>query len=197
MNNIYKVALLAFLLIIILLLAYTAFRANQNLLKVCPTNAITLKNGIAVIDSLRCIGCGRCALGIPSPYNLTLFPAIKPKTDSTRKAVPITSDTLISQPNPFPPNRETKPKTKSDPIKVSQQEKVVEKEKKLIYIVDPDLCIGCRLCISPCPVNAITMVRGKAVIDTEKCISDGICINGNGTDFAGCPVSAINTKPGE
>lgn len=52
-------------------------------------------------------------------------------------------------------------------------------------------CIGCRLCISTCPQNAITMVDGIAVIDAEKCDGCGICINGNDTGYKGCPVGAI------
>ncbi len=56
--------------------------------------------------------------------------------------------------------------------------------------VDPKKCIGCKLCVAPCPVSAITMVKGKAVIDTVKCVECGICIDGNGK-FKGCPVKAI------
>jgi len=41
-------------------------------------------------------------------------------------------------------------------------------------------------------VGAITMVDEKAVIDPEKCINCGFCKNGDGQDFAGCPVGAIS-----
>ena len=64
-------------------------------------------------------------------------------------------------------------------------------QRKDIYIVDADKCIGCRLCIKPCPTNAIRMVNGIAVIDTSKCIADGICIEGDGKRYKGCPVDAI------
>jgi len=36
--------------------------------------------------------------------------------------------------------------------------------------VDKEICIGCGICIRECPVNAIVMEDGKAVIDMEKCI---------------------------
>ena len=55
---------------------------------------------------------------------------------------------------------------------------------KTKYEVKPDACIGCKLCVDKCPVEAIKMVDGKAVIDKEKCIGCGICVNK-------CPVTAI------
>ncbi len=55
---------------------------------------------------------------------------------------------------------------------------------KTKYEVKKDDCIGCKLCVSACPVDAIKMVDGKAVIDKEKCIGCGICVNK-------CPVNAI------
>ncbi len=51
--------------------------------------------------------------------------------------------------------------------------------------VDPDKCIGCTICVQKCPVQAITMQDGKAVIDREKCIQCGLCIKA-------CPVTAIS-----
>lgn len=57
--------------------------------------------------------------------------------------------------------------------------------KEAFYVV-PEDCISCQLCVSTCPVNAISVDEcGKAVIDTELCINCGIC--------AGvCPVNAIH-----
>lgn len=58
--------------------------------------------------------------------------------------------------------------------------------------VNPSKCIGCQLCVKTCPVGAISMQKGKAVIDVNKCIQCGICINGNGQGWKGCPVGAIS-----
>ncbi len=65
---------------------------------------------------------------------------------------------------------------------------------KDIYIVDADKCIGCRLCVKPCPTDAIRMVEGIAIIDMNKCIACGICIEGDGKRYKGCPVDAIFIK---
>jgi ferredoxin len=66
------------------------------------------------------------------------------------------------------------------------------KKDKPPYIVDAKKCIGCNLCVSSCPTDAIEMIKGIAVIEPAKCISCGICANGNGKNYKGCPVDAIS-----
>ncbi|MCX7919614.1 MAG: DUF362 domain-containing protein [bacterium] len=42
-------------------------------------------------------------------------------------------------------------------------------------VIVKKVCIGCGICEQGCPVNAITLVEGKAVIDYDKCIRCYCC----------------------
>jgi len=56
--------------------------------------------------------------------------------------------------------------------------------------IDGGGCIGCGACAANCPVEAIAMVDGIAVVDPEKCIECGACVGV-------CPVQAITMPGGE
>jgi len=45
-------------------------------------------------------------------------------------------------------------------------------------------CTGCGKCVEVCPIEAITVVEGIAVIDLEICDGDGMCV-------PACPEGAI------
>lgn len=50
--------------------------------------------------------------------------------------------------------------------------------------VDTSACGGCESCVGACPVNAITMENGVAVI-SDECIECGACVGE-------CPCNAIS-----
>jgi uncharacterized protein len=52
---------------------------------------------------------------------------------------------------------------------------------------DPEKCVGCEQCFRCCPVRAIAMTQGKAVIDHTKCIGCGQCV-------AACNFGAMSVK---
>lgn len=52
----------------------------------------------------------------------------------------------------------------------------------MAYKINED-CIGCGACAEVCPVECISEVDGKYVIDAEQCIECGACAGA-------CPVGA-------
>lgn len=52
-----------------------------------------------------------------------------------------------------------------------------------------DECIGCGICTESCPVEAISLVDDKAVIDPEICTGCGLCADV-------CPMEAIHEGDG-
>ncbi|TFG03673.1 MAG: 4Fe-4S dicluster domain-containing protein [Promethearchaeota archaeon] len=55
-----------------------------------------------------------------------------------------------------------------------------------ILKIKEDRCIGCGQCVVVCPVQAITLIDNKAVIDKEKCVECSVCLRS-----ANCPSNAI------
>ena len=53
--------------------------------------------------------------------------------------------------------------------------------------VDADECVGCETCVPVCPVEAISMQDGIAVIDQDTCTECEACV-------PTCPVEAIKSE---
>jgi ferredoxin len=61
------------------------------------------------------------------------------------------------------------------------------------YHIDPELCVGCMLCLKACPVDSISGERKEVhVIDQATCIKCGMCLEK-------CPprISAVEILTGE
>lgn len=61
------------------------------------------------------------------------------------------------------------------PTEKPKEVKPAPEKKKVSFKVDINKCTGCTECAVSCPVKAISMIRGKALIDPEKCITCGLC----------------------
>jgi len=53
---------------------------------------------------------------------------------------------------------------------------------------DPDLCTGCGICAEErCPVQAVSIVEERAVVDEGRCLGCGLCVSG-------CPNRAMSLR---
>ncbi len=53
--------------------------------------------------------------------------------------------------------------------------------------VDSDKCTGCEACVDSCPVEAISMNDGKALVSEGDCVDCGACVGE-------CPIEAITME---
>lgn len=117
----------------------------------CPTDAIEMKNGKAIIDPTKCIDCGICAKQCP--------------VSAIYEVVYVDSTSRIKE--------EIVPEVK-DSTTVEQESYVVDAEvcigcsicvrkcpvgaismKNSKAVIDTGKCINCGICASACPVKAI------------------------------------------
>ena len=56
-------------------------------------------------------------------------------------------------------------------------------------IIKEDRCNGCGQCVIVCPVQAITLINNKAVIDRDLCVECSVCLRS-----ANCPSNAIKRE---
>jgi len=54
-----------------------------------------------------------------------------------------------------------------------------------IPVIDQEKCTACEECVEACPVEAISMVNGKAKINPDECTECGTCLDV-------CPADAIS-----
>ena len=161
----------------------------------CPTDAITIVNGKAVIDPDKCIGCGKCVDVCPvnaiSKYTIQPSKSGQNQISDTAK---IKADTVENRKPSIMTNSDSNENDTISTGKSTEQNAKTQVDssdtisaKSLsdsIAVVDVKKCIGCGVCVQACPENAISIENGKAVIDPEKCNFCGKCI-------ASCPFKAI------
>ena len=192
MKNIF-IAVIVILLFAIGIMQYLVARGvfpKQERQEVCPVDAISMVNGKAVIDSIKCIGCRRCVDGFVAIPDLPVNEESVQEKSLPEEPEEI-SEELVNE-----PVKETVSAPNVDKLeqKPEPQEAAVTQANKVsaYYTVASDECISCGFCLRVCPVDAISYKDGKAFIDKDVCIACGICAGEDEEAFRGCPVDAIS-----
>ena len=115
--------------------------------KVCSENAITIENGIAVIDKEKCIGCGKCANTCPK----NLIEMIPQKRTAAIKCASKDKGVIV------------KAYCDAGCIGCKICEKKCPKEGITVIdnlaVINYEKCVGCGICAKECPKNVIEIIK--------------------------------------
>ncbi len=104
----------------------------------CPFEAITVQDGLAVVDREKCTKCGICA--VECPYSCIWR---KPHTDRAFITDKCNGCTICEKVCPV---------------------NAITGQAKQLHTVDPERCIACGICVGKCPVKAIEMREREAAL---------------------------------
>lgn len=115
--------------------------------KVCSEDAITIKDGIAVIDKEKCIGCGKCESACPK----NIIKLIPQKRTAVINCVSKDKGVIV------------KDYCQAGCIGCKICEKKCPKEAIIVEnnlaIIDYDKCVGCGICAKECPKGVIEIIK--------------------------------------
>ena len=114
-------------------------------LRACPEGAISLRDGVAVVDQNRCRGCYLCVKGCPK--------GIIVMTETRGKAI----NKCWSQAAGAVVRRQCKAGCIGCKLCERNCPEHAVKVENNLAIVDPELCTGCGQCVAKCPTKCLIM----------------------------------------
>jgi len=117
----------------------------------CPTDAIEMKNGKAVIDLSKCIDCGVCALQCPVKA-INEIEIVDGSATIEEEIVPEVKDSITVEQASYVVDVAN---CIGCSICVQKCPVGVISMKDSKAVIDTEKCINCGICVGACPVNAI------------------------------------------
>ena len=149
-------------------------------------------NGMIVVDVEKCLACGTCRLecAVAHSASKSLFEAIweepRPQPRVTVEAV---EDVCVPM--------QCRHCEDAPCIAVCPTHGLSRADEDSPVVADPELCIGCKMCVLVCPFGSIRMRRdGKAVIKCDLCI-ERLHAGQEPACVAGCPTGALRFSTAE
>ena len=106
--------------------------------RTCPVEAISVQDGLAVVDHSKCVKCGLCERACPADCIQAA-----PETARAFNTGDCNGCTICAKVCPV---------------------NAITGETKQPHEVDPERCIGCGLCVGKCPKDAIEMRERKTAL---------------------------------
>ena len=122
----------------------------------CKFNAISVKNGLAVVDPDRCGGCGACAAVCPK-HLIRLVPHDAPYAVacmSHEKGAAVTKQCKLG--------------CIGCSLCVKSCEAGAISVQSFLAEIDPAKCVGCGACAAKCPRHVIVCINGRASVSTTS-----------------------------
>ena len=120
-------------------------------INVCQYGAISIVDGIAVIDKAACVGCGMCAKACPN-HLITVIPA---------------SSTVYVGCSSHDKGAFTRKVCKNGCIGCKKCERTCEHGAITVTdnlaSIDPEKCVNCGNCVTACPTGAIVTCESRCV----------------------------------
>ena len=120
---------------------------------------------ILLCDPEKCVGCRNCMLACSFYHETGEFNLARSRISIIEDSSGRNVQKVCLQCS-FPPCAEICP-----------VEAIARNEKTGAMIVNYDICIGCKMCITACPLGAITMdPKTECVIKCDLCGGDPMCV---------------------
>lgn len=107
--------------------------------KVCDSDAISVKNGVAVVDNSKCTACGKCVIACPKNL-INIIP------ENKKILVSCSSNDI---------GKNVIKACETGCIGCKKCERTCPKKaiavKNNIPVIDDSLCVGCGICVKDCP----------------------------------------------